>query len=190
MDPLRTGHPSPFNRPNLFDHPTVIQLRQGWYNQGGVRLVNCMDPNQTGFPQLTSQELKALGGGPYLYNLAPSYLTSMRAQVARTLPYVNLDAWHNSHSLPNQHLPGWVFDQMLPPRNWGGTWPGSNSPNIQPWQPVRILALPKIPSRYKSNCEHTVLIAYVPVQLPLRYPAVGLCTPNLQRIQMWICGPR
>merc|ERR1712025_444475 len=79
---------------------------------------------------------------------------------------------------------------MLPPRNWGGTWPGSNSPNIQPWQPVRILALPKIPSRYKSNCEHTVLIAYVPVQLPLRYPAVGLCTPNLQRIQMWICGPR
>ena len=190
LDPLRTGDPSPFHRRDLFARPTIPELRLGWLNQGGVRLVNCMNPQQTGFPSLSIEELKAVCGGPYLVNLAPSYLTSMRASIARNLPYVNLQAWHASHSQPNNHLPGWVFDQMLPPRNWGGQWPGSNSPNSQLWQPVRIIALPKITSRYKSNCEHTVLIAYVPVQLPLQHPAVGMCTPNLQRIKMWICGPR
>ena len=45
-------------------------------------------------------------------------------------------------------------------------------------------------SRYKSNCNHTVVIAYVPMQLPLRFPAPGFSSLNLQRIKMYICGPR
>ena len=130
------------------------------------------------------------GGGPYLPNLAPSYLTSMRANVARTLPYVNLQAWHASHSQPNLQLWGWVFDQMIPPRNWYGIWPGSSTPNTIPWEPVRIMCLPRIPSRYRASCDHTVLVAFVPMQLPLRTPTVGLSSPNLQRIKMYICGPR
>ena len=190
LDPLRTGEPSPFNRPNLFAHPTALQLRQGWQNIGGVRLVNCMNIQQTGFPQLSEQELKEAFGGPYLFNIAPSYLTSMRANVARNMAYVNLQAWHASHSQMNNFLPGWVFDQMLPPRNWHGTWPECTTPNSLPWEPVRILCLPRIPSRYKSNCEHTVVIAYVPTQLQLRNPTLGLSSPNLQRLKMWICGPR
>ena len=190
LDPLRTGQPSPFLRPNLFAHPTVLELRQGWQNLGGVRLVNVLNAQQTGFPQLTSQELKELFGGPYLFNLAPSYLTSMRANVARQMPYVNLQAWHANHEQPNAYLPGWVFDQQLPPRNWFATWPGSSAPNTQPWEPVRILCLPRIPSRYRANCDHVVLVAYVPVQLPLRTPTVGLSSPNLQRVKMYCCGPR
>lgn len=156
---------------------------------GGVRLVNCMNPNQTGFPQLSRQELKEIFGGPYLLNLAPSYLTTYRARLARTMPYLNIQAWHANHSQLAQ-LPGFVFDQQMPPVNWYGVWPGCNTPNTLPWEPVRFLVLPKIPSRYRANCDHTVVIAYVPVQLPLRNPTVGLSSPNLQRVKMYICGPR
>ena len=116
LDPIRTGQPSPFNVANLFAHPTALQIRHGWQNLGGIRLVNVMNPQATGFPRLTRQEIKEVSGGPYLFNLAPSYLTSMRANIARTLPYINLQGWHQSHSQPNAYLPGWVFDQMLPPR--------------------------------------------------------------------------
>ena len=63
LDPLRTGSPSPFMRVDLFARPTVRELRQGWQNNGGVRLLNIMNPQATGFPPLTIQELKELCGG-------------------------------------------------------------------------------------------------------------------------------
>ena len=190
LDPLRTGHRLGLLRADIFAWPTVAELRAGWQNLGGVRLVNCLNPLQTGFPQLSEEELKEAFGGRYLLYLAPSYLTSMRAAVARNMPYLNLQAWHANHSAANGNLPGFVFDKMLPPTNWHQTWSGCTTPNTLPWEPVRILCLPRIPSRYRANCSHTVVVAYVPTQLPLRFPAPGLSSPNLQRIKMWICGPR
>ena len=190
MDPLRTGFPSPFLRPDIFAWPNRVELRQGWRGLGGVRLVNLMNVQQTGFPQLSLQELQEMCGGPYLLSLAPSYLTSMRANTARNMPYLNLQAWHANHSMVNAHLPAFLFDQMLPPANWFGTWTGCTAPNTLPWEPVRILCLPRILSRYRANCNHTVVIAYVPNQLPLRTPTIGLSSPSLQRLKMWICGPR
>ena len=190
LDPLRTGYPSPFHRHDIFAWPTGVELQQAWGNIGGLRLVNCLDPRQTGFPQLTEPELMEMFAGPYLLNLAPSYLTSIRADIAKNMPYMNLVAWHNNHSMANNDLPGFVFDQMIPPVNWGATWAGCATPNNVPWEPVRILCLPKIPSRYRANCYHSVVIAFVPTQLPLTYPAPGLSSPSLQRIKMFICGPR
>lgn len=191
LDPLRTGLPSPFHRLDLFAFPTVHELRQGWAgNIGGVRLVNVLDPNMTGFPALDEQEMNEFCGGPYLVHKARAYLTSYRVKAADRLAYVNLANYHFERSRANQHMLGYVFDQLLPPQNWYGVWPGCTVPNTQPWQPVRILVVPKIPSRYMSNNDHSVVVAYVPDHLPVRHPAPGFHSPALQRIQMFLCGPR
>ena len=113
LDPLRLT-PGSLLRQDIFAWPTLVELRAGWQNLGGVRLVACLNVRQTGFPQLTEEELKELFAGPYLLYLAPSYLTSMRGATARNMPYVNLQTYHNNHStIPD--LRGFVFDQMLPP---------------------------------------------------------------------------
>ena len=190
LDPLRTGTPSPFHRTDIFAPPTVAELRLGWLNMGGVRLVNCLNPLQTDFPRLSISDLKELGGGPYLLKLARSYLTAYRVQVAQRLPYVNLNRYHTDRRQPNQYMYGFVFDQQAAPNNWHGIWPGCSANNEEPWESVRIIVLPKLPSRYRSNCDHTVVIAYVPEHLPLQRPTTGFTSPALQRIKMYICGPR
>ena len=193
LDPMRTGSPSPFHRSNIFANPTVAELRMGWQNAGGVRIVNCLNPVQTDFPHLTLPDLLELGAGPYLVKLARSYLTAYRVKVAQRLPYVNIDTYHSDRSQPNLYMYGFTFDQQAPPANWYGVWPGCSVPgvaNIQPWEPVRILVLPKLPSRYKSNCDHTVAVAYVPQHLPLQRPTPGFTSPALQRVKMYCCGPR
>ena len=190
LDPLRTGEPSPFHRPNLFAGPSVRELNLGWRNNGGVRLVNIFNPVQTGFPVLTTQQMNEFCGGPYLVHLARSYLSSARVKAADRLAYIDLATHHRERRRSNQYMMGFVFDQLLPPHNWFGIWPGCTVANTEPWQPVRILVLPKLPSRYKANCEHTVVIAFVPEDLTLRHPTPGFSCESLQRIRMWICGPR
>ena len=103
---LCTGSPSPFHRPDLFAFPTAAELRLGWQNLGGVRLVNCLNPNQTAFPRLSKSDLLQLGGGPYLLKLAISYLTSYRLKVAQRQPYVNINAYHASRRQRNMYMLG------------------------------------------------------------------------------------
>ena len=86
------------------------------------------------------------------------------------------------------------FDQLAPPINW---------PIPLQWQPIRVLVVPGIPSRFISNVNranlHTVCLAYVPdVVIPMHpdtawdlvRPAPFQQSPALQRIQNWLCGPR
>ena len=194
LDPLRTGLPSPFSRPNLFSKPTQVELRHGLLlPQGqGVRMVNCLDPNVTYFPQLSLPELNEFCAGPYVADLAPSYVTSYRyKELERNQQaYLNLATYNQDRAQLSQNIDGWMFDQILPPRNWYGVWPGTTTPNTVPWQPVRILAIPGIPSRYTSSQSHTVVLAYVPDNWPLVNPAPGFISASIQRIQMGICGPR
>ena len=168
IDPQRTGTPPPFNR-DPFARPTAAELARAWggNNMGGVRLVNLLNPAQTGFPPLSLDELKELSGGPYLLNLARSYMTSYRVNVMQNQPYVNLNHFHNSRSQANGFMLGYMFDQQLPPANWYGVWPGCQTPNTKLWEPVRFLTLPRLPSRYRSQADHTIVIAFVPEGLPV-----------------------
>ena len=192
LDPLRTGAPSPFTRPNLFSRPTQLELRQALLQQNrGVRLVDCLDHNRTHFPQLTPAELNEFCTGPYLADLAPSYVSSYRfKELERNPAYLNLANYHQDRRQLSQSIEGWMFDQILPPNNWNGVWPGTIIPNTIPWQPVRILVVPGIPSRYTASLSHTVVIAYVPDNWPLVSPAPGYKSQASQRVQMYVCGPR
>ena len=61
-----------------------------------------------------------------------------------------------------------------------------------PW-PVggyRILTIPGIPSRYSAASTHTVVLAYIPTSRAVVQPSVGYKSQELQRIGMFICGPR
>ena len=188
LDPLRSS--GQLHRQNPFALPTQAELRLGWRNRGGVRVVNCLNTGQTQFPRLTLDDLRELGAGPYLLKLARSYLTSYRVNVAQNLAYLNLDTYHADRSQPNMYIQGFIFDQQQVPVNWYGIWGGTTTPNVKPWEPLRIIMLPRLPSRYKSNCDHTVLVAYVPQNLPLLRRTPGLTSPDLQKVKMWICGPR
>ena len=56
LDPMRTSTvngDSSFHKADLFARLTMNALRAGWAGLGGVRIVNCFNRNQTGFPQLT-----------------------------------------------------------------------------------------------------------------------------------------
>ena len=97
------------HRPDIFARPTARELRLGLAgNVGGVRLVNCLNPAQTGFPQLTDDDLKELCGGPYLFKLAKSYLTKYRVNVVQNQPYINLQQYHNSRRQANAYMQGRV----------------------------------------------------------------------------------
>ena len=139
---LLLGHPSPFHRPNIFAVPTRRELIAGWRNVGGVHMVNCLNPNQTAFPQLTLTELYEVCGGPYGVHLAPSYLSSYRVKQAAGLAYINLATYHQQRTQALIDMQGWVFDQQAPPHNWYGVWPGCTLPNTKPWEPLRVLVLP------------------------------------------------
>ena len=190
LDPLRTGLPSPFHRANIFATPTARELRQGLGIPGGIRPINVLNTAQSGFPRLSVQEMNEFCGGPYLTDLARSYLTSYRVREANRLNYIDLATHHGERSRDNQFMLGYVFDQQVAPHNWNGTWPGCTSPNNRHWQPVRIVMIPKMPSRYQANNDHVVVIAYVPTHLPVLHPAPGFKSPGLKRIQMFVCGPR
>ena len=83
LDPFRTGSPSPFNRPNLFAKPTQLELRRGLRQLNGARMVNCLDPNLTHFPQMTPLKLNELWGWPQCKLCG--------------FPSVNADIWHYWH---------------------------------------------------------------------------------------------
>ena len=103
-------------RSDLFARPTLNELRQAWRgNVGGVRLVNCLNPAQTGFPRLTLDELKELAGGPYLVRLAESYLSDYRINVVQNQPYVNLQHYHNTRRQGNVFMPGIIKGLLTPP---------------------------------------------------------------------------
>ena len=158
-------------------------------------MVNVLNHRQTGFPALTEPMMHELCGGPYLVHLARSYITSYRVQQVQNNPYVNLPLHHQHNSQLPGFIAGWIFDQQVPPANWHGVWPGCSEPphnhgNRQPWEPVRILVIPNVPSRYQSASSHTVILAYVPDHLPLLHPTRGLISPEIQRLKMWLCGPR
>ena len=192
LDPLRTGSPSPFQRPNVFSRPTLLELQRGFRQQNqGVTLVNCLDPAVTLFPRMTPEELNEFCTGPYLADLAPSYVSSYRhKELERNQAYLNLATYHQNRRQLSQSIDGWYFDQIDPPRNWNGVWTGMTRPNTIPWQPVRILTIPGVPSRYTASVAHTVVLAYVPTNWPLITPAPGFKSQASQRIQMFICGPR
>ena len=191
LDPFRTGHPSPFDRQNLFSRPTLVDLRLGFQHPGGIRMVNCLDPHVTHFPRLSNADLNELCAGPYLPGLAPSYVSSYRhRELQRNQAYLNLANYHGDHGQLSQNIEGWWFDQIQPPRNWHGVWPGMTTPNTTPWQPARILTVANIPSRYTASQSHTVILAYVPDNWPLVSPAPGFKSPANQRILMYLCGPR
>ena len=101
LNPLRTSAPSPFHRADIFARPTAAELALGWQNIGGVRIVNCLNPALTGFPSLIEEDIKELGGGPYLISLAKRYLTSYRISVVQNQPYVNLLNYHNDRRQAN-----------------------------------------------------------------------------------------
>ena len=180
LDPFRTGSPSPFDRPNLFSKPTQVELRRGLRQLNGVRMVNCLDPNLTHFPQMTAPELNELCAGPYVADLSASYVSSFRSkEVDQNHGYLNLATFHQDRQQLSRNIPGWMFDQLQPPTNWIGIW-----------QPVRILVVPGIPSRYTASQAHTVVLAYVPNNWLLVSSAPGFKSQASQRIQMYICGPR
>ena len=70
--------------------------------------------------------------------------------------------------------------------------PGWNAQEYGPWEPVSILTIPNIPSRYHSGTvnDHTAIIAYVPSNIPQVHPTRGYRSANLQKIKMLLCGPR
>ena len=191
LDEFVTGLPSPFDRRNLFAKPTLVELRNGFLHPGGVRLLNALDPNQTHFPVLDKATLNEFCAGPYLADLAPSYISAYRhKELERTQAYLNLANYHGSRRQLSQYIEAWSFDQVRQTRNWFGIWPGASAANTLPWQPVRILVLPNLPSRYTARESHSVILAYVPDNWPLVSPALGFRTQANQRIQMFLCGPR
>ena len=192
LDSIRFGFPSSLHRPNIFSRPTMLDRRRGLLQQpGGVIDVNCLDPSQTHFPLMTIADLHELGAGPYVADLGPSYVSSFRhKEMERTQGYLNLANHHQSRSQLSQNIPGWYFDQIQAPPNWNTVWPGTTTQNISVWQPVRILTVPGLPSRYTASQFHTVILAYVPDNWPLVVPAPGFKSPPNKRMQMWICGPR
>ena len=145
---------------------------------------------QTGFPSLSLDAIKELCGGPYLLRLARSYLTSQRVKEVQHHPYVSMFNYHTGRRQSPLNMFGHVFDQQVVTANWYGIWPGCQTPNTKVWEPVRLLTLPKLSSRYKSACDHTIVIAYVPSHLPVQHPTTGFKTQGLHRIKMFICGPR
>ena len=68
LDPLRTScanGDSSFLRNDIFQRPTLAELRAGWLNMGGTRIVNCFLNQQTAFPQLTHSELGKIANPVY-----------------------------------------------------------------------------------------------------------------------------
>ena len=155
-------------------------------------MVNALDANLTGFPIMSLEEHVEFCGGSHLADLSRSYVSSYRVNELKSAqqPYQNLQNYHDERRQLSQHIGGWIFDQIQPPRNWNGIWPGMSVANTMPWQPVRILAIPKIPSRYSNQKSHTTVIAFVPDDWPLTYAAPGFKCQVTQRISMFICGQR
>ena len=70
-----------------------------------------------------SNILAELCGGPYQLNLVHSYLTMMKVQEVKNLPYVHA-VHHQQCEQALGHMTGYVFDQLLPPITWNNVWWG------------------------------------------------------------------
>ena len=191
LDPLRMV--GPFIRRDNFSRPTQVQLRQGRQGRmGNVRLVDALNSVATEFPQITRDELHELTGGGYIASLTRNYLASYRRNEVATLQYLNLANYQHSLEAPINQMEAWLVDQNVAPNNWYGLW-NSNLPNTDPWVNVRVLTIPRVPSRYQAAVGHTVVLAYIPTSLPVPAGAAirtGFHSPSLQRLQMYCCGPR
>jgi hypothetical protein len=185
LDPLEIGLPSPFIRTDLFLQPRGPELRAALLMAGGVRMVNVLNPNDTNFPNVPVSHMNELGCGPFLPNRVRGYVTEMQGRISDQLPYLGLANFDFVRRQAPVFLPGWLFEQIQVPPGW-------NAQLYGPWEPVSVLTVPGIPSRYKSGTvhDHISIIAYVPVNRVLVNPAVGFLSPPLQRIKMMLCGPR
>ena len=186
LDPLVTGLPSGFARDDLFQKPTQVQLMQAMVRGsfGQVRFVDIFNHQLTGFPDIPFINLYEMAGGEYLVNLIFKYVTSLHVKACdRNIQYLNLAHYMQIRTQAPVTLQGWLFDQVVQPADW-------NDQEYGNFEPMRIVAIPNIPSRYINAGTHTVLIAYVPVNWPLQFPALGYHHPGLQRIKMILCGPR
>ena len=185
LDPLEIGLPSPFIRTDLFLPPRGPELRAALLMVGGVRMVNVLNPNDTNFPNVPVSHMNELGCGPFLPGRVRGYVTEMQGRISDQLPYLGLANFDFVRRQAPVFLPGWLFEQIQRPPGW-------NAQLYGPWEPVSVLAVPGIPSRYKSGTvhDHISVIAYVPANRVLVNPAVGFLSPPLQRIKMVLCGPR
>ena len=114
-----------------------------------------------------------------------SYVTEMQGRLCDNLAYIDLAKYDQVRCQPPIFLQGWVFHQSQMPPGW-------NAQEYGPWEPVSILTIPNIPSRYHSGTvnDHTDIIAYVPNNIPQVHPTRGYRSANLQKIKMLLCGPR
>ena len=190
LDPLRTN--LGWLRNDIFGRTLQAERVR---NGGVVREGNAMDRRFTQFPIISSAMINEMGGGSYQASLTRQYTTAFRrTEVTQQAgPWVDIDTFHQLREQPLQDLPCSTFDQVQPPLGW-----------IGPWQPIRIMRISDIPSRFTNAGRHCVIIAYVPDHVPadpnqnlpalpgwhLQYPGLGYCSQELQRIIMFCCGPR
>ena len=91
-------------------------------------------------------------------------------------------------------IDGWMWEMWQAPANWGHNWYGTNQPTNEVFEPgTKFVLVKKIPSHYSASARDNhdvVVVAYVPTNLPVREPVRGFTTPGLQRIKMYIYGPK
>ena len=187
-------------RPTLH---TGIRNPERAINGGVMHEGNLLDPYFTGLPRLILDNevperklamINELCCGPFLLNRAPAYIQNVQHRQVQGQQVGNRQAYHQLRQQVPNHVPCFYFDQNNAPANW---------PIHLPWQPIRILTAPNIPSQYKSNENganlHSTVISYVPIApvplapnqtWPVLHPDPLTISEPLQRIQMWLCGPR
>lgn len=198
LDPLRVSITWERQR-CIFSRPLVRELGQ-LVHQGDL-----LDPYFTGLPRMTLENetpdrqmslLHELCCGPFQTNRVPEYIQSLVHLRNQAVQAQNIQHYHQlREDLLDEHpVECWYFDQRNAPVDW---------PPQLPWQPIRILTVPGLPAKYKSNANnanrHTVVLAYVPSCVPPQHPdknwdlvvpAPSQHSPPLQRLQMWCCGDR
>ena len=187
-------------RPTLH---TSVRNAERAINGGVMHEGNLLDPYFTGLPRLILDNevpdrqlalINELCCGPFLLRRAPAYIQNVQHRQVQGQQVGNRQAYNQLRQQRPNHVPCFYFDQLIAPANW---------PNHLPWQPIRILTVPNIPSQYKSNENganlHSTIISYVPIApvpmapnqtWPVLYPDPLTISEPLQRIQMWLCGPR
>ena len=56
--------------------------------------------------------------------MVPSYLQMMRVQEVKNMAYIDLGIHDQRCEQAIGHMTAYVFDQLLPPTTWNGTWWG------------------------------------------------------------------
>ena len=82
-----------------------------------------------------------------------------------------------------QNVPCYIFDQHNPPVNY-------DPARFGPWEPVRVLMVPEIPSKHTGNKQYKVVIMYVPTSMPIVVNNwMGYRQYETIRIKAVCCGP-